>query len=130
MGHPTAPSAPKSTFAICDTGYMPTVEETSPKSVKVNVTAGTGMDIDWKDGHHSHYSFQYLRDACPCALCNDDRVRENREPGQPRAIATGHAADVQIRSEAGGNRRSGQVRDPLHLERWSRARHLLMGISA
>ncbi len=79
---------------------MPTVEETSPKSVKVNVTAGTGMDIDWKDGHHSHYSFQYLRDACPCALCNDERVRENREPGQPEAIATGHAADVQSRSEA------------------------------
>jgi DUF971 family protein len=42
-----------------------------PKSVKVNVTTGTGMDIEWKDGHRSSYSFAYLRDACPCALCDE-----------------------------------------------------------
>jgi len=54
-----------------------------PKSVKVNVTSGTGMDVEWKDGHVSTYSFPYLRDACPCALCNEERQKEGRKPGDP-----------------------------------------------
>ena len=53
-----------------------------PKSVKVNLTAGTGMDIEWTDGHRSHYVFSYLRDACPCALCNEEREKAGREPGE------------------------------------------------
>ncbi len=53
-----------------------------PKSVKVNLTTGTGMDIEWADGHHSHYSFVYLRDACPCALCNEEREKAARKPGE------------------------------------------------
>jgi DUF971 family protein len=60
---------------------MPPVAD--PKSVKVNVTAGTGMEIEWKDGHRSAYSFQWLRDACPCALCVEAREKEGRQPGQP-----------------------------------------------
>jgi DUF971 family protein len=61
---------------------MPAVPPTAPdpKSVKVNMTSGTGVDIDWKDGHQSHFSFPYLRDACPCALCDDERKKEDREP--------------------------------------------------
>ena len=39
-----------------------------PKSVKVNLSMGTGVDIEWKDGHVSHYPFVFLRDACPCAF--------------------------------------------------------------
>jgi len=59
-----------------------------PKSVKVNLTTGTGVDIEWSDGHRSHYSFVYLRDACPCALCNEEREKSNRKPGQaPKAAA-------------------------------------------
>src|SRR5512142_3397981 len=54
-----------------------------PKSVKVNVSTGNGMDIEWKDGHKSHYTFQYLRDACPCAMCDDARNKEGRLPGDP-----------------------------------------------
>ena len=60
-----------------------------PAKVKVHLTEGTGMDIEWKDGHHSPYSFQFLRDARPCALCNDERVKENREPGEPKPNAPG-----------------------------------------
>ena len=52
-----------------------------PKSVQVNVTAGTGMDIAWKDGHQSHFSFQWLRDACPCALCDEERSGSGRAIG-------------------------------------------------
>ncbi len=40
------------------------------------------MDIEWKDGHQSHYPFTFLRDACPCALCNEEREKAGREPGQ------------------------------------------------
>jgi DUF971 family protein len=54
-----------------------------PKSVKVNKTTGTGIDIEWKDGHRSVYSFPFLRDACPCALCNEEREKDGRQPGDP-----------------------------------------------
>jgi len=53
-----------------------------PKSIKVNLTAGTGVEIEWKDGHLSRYTFPFLRDACPCALCDDEREKSGREPGQ------------------------------------------------
>ena len=61
----------------------------SPKSVQVNVSTGTGVDIEWSDGHQSHYSFQYLRDACPCALCEDERAQQGREPGDAPKTAPG-----------------------------------------
>src|SRR5262249_57531238 len=53
------------------------------KSVKVNVTTGSGMDIEWDDGHRTHYSFQWLRDACPCATCTEERNNHERRPGEP-----------------------------------------------
>jgi len=60
-----------------------------PKSVMVNLTAGTGMDIEWKDGHRSSYSFVFLRDACPCAMCEEERSKAHREPGEPPKPAPG-----------------------------------------
>jgi DUF971 family protein len=54
-----------------------------PKSVKVNVTTGTGVEIEWKDGHQSAYSFPFLRDACPCATCKEERDKDGRQPGDP-----------------------------------------------
>jgi DUF971 family protein len=60
-----------------------------PKSVKVGLTIGSGVDIEWKDGHRSHYSFIFLRDACPCALCDDERARSGRKPGEPPKTAAG-----------------------------------------
>ncbi len=66
---------------------MPRVAD--PKSVEVNITKGTGVDIEWRDGHRSTYSFQVLRDACPCALCDDERNRTGREPGEPPRAAAG-----------------------------------------
>ena len=56
---------------------------TDPKSVNVNLSAGEGVDIEWEDSHKSQYSFAFLRDACPCALCDDERRKSGREPGQP-----------------------------------------------
>jgi DUF971 family protein len=57
--------------------------------VKVNVTTGTGMEIEWKDGHYSSYSFPFLRDACPCALCDEERAKTGRKPGDPPKLAPG-----------------------------------------
>jgi DUF971 family protein len=54
-----------------------------PASIKVHKTSGTTMEIAWKDGHQSTYTFTYLRDACPCATCNEARQKAHREPGQP-----------------------------------------------
>lgn len=62
---------------------------TDPKSVKVNLTTGTGVDIEWKDGHLSHYGFIYLRDACPCALCEDERGKAGLKPGQSPKLSPG-----------------------------------------
>ncbi|HXJ17370.1 MAG TPA: DUF971 domain-containing protein [Candidatus Polarisedimenticolia bacterium] len=47
-----------------------------PVSVKVHVTTGEGVEITWSDGHVSRYDFPYLRDHCPCAICNDERMKK------------------------------------------------------
>jgi len=60
-----------------------------PKSVVIHLTTGTGMEIEWKDGHRSAYTFAYLRDACPCALCKDERSQAGREDGEPPKLAPG-----------------------------------------
>ncbi|HZR64504.1 MAG TPA: DUF971 domain-containing protein [Terriglobales bacterium] len=54
-----------------------------PKSVKVHLTTGKGVEIEWKDGHLSSYTFPFLRDACPCAMCNEERQNSGRKPGEP-----------------------------------------------
>jgi len=35
----------------------------------IAISKSKGIQIDWKDGHHSSYSLGYLRDECPCATC-------------------------------------------------------------
>jgi DUF971 family protein len=35
----------------------------------IAISKSKGIDIDWKDGHHSHYDLSYLRENCPCATC-------------------------------------------------------------
>jgi DUF971 family protein len=62
-------------------------QSADPKSVKVHLTTGTGVDVEWSDGHQSHYSFSFLRNACPCALCNEEREKSGREPGEPPKTA-------------------------------------------
>jgi DUF971 family protein len=62
---------------------------TDPKSVKVHLSTGAGVDIEWNDGHRSHYSFAFLRDACPCAMCNDEREKAGRRPGEAQKTTPG-----------------------------------------
>jgi DUF971 family protein len=60
-----------------------------PASVKVHVSSGAGVDITWADDHSSHYDFAYLREECPCAMCNDERQKK----------ALGQQKDMQLKKE-------------------------------
>jgi DUF971 family protein len=53
----------------------------SPLKVRVDKTGGTGMEIDWRDGHSSAWNFAWLRAACPCATCHEERDADGRDPG-------------------------------------------------
>ena len=57
----------------------------TPEKVRVLLTEGKGMEIDWADGHRSAWSFAWLREACPCATCVEGRKLEGRKAGQPKA---------------------------------------------
>jgi DUF971 family protein len=59
----------------------------TPDKVRVKITEGTGLEIDWQDGHRSAWGFAWLRDACPCATCIDERKAQGRKAGQPKAKA-------------------------------------------
>ena len=56
----------------------------TPSKVRVLKTEGTGVEIDWEDGHHSQWNFAWLRNACPCATCVEERLNQKREPGEPK----------------------------------------------
>ena len=56
----------------------------TPEKVRVLLSEGKGLEIDWQDGHKSAWTFTWLRDACPCATCNEERTNEGRKPGQPK----------------------------------------------
>jgi DUF971 family protein len=68
--------------------YKPRVGN-DPRSVVIHLTTGTGMEIEWKDGHRSVYTFAFLREACPCALCEDERGKSGRKPGEAAKLAPG-----------------------------------------
>lgn len=56
----------------------------TPEKVRVLITEGKGLEIDWADGHRSAWGFAWLRSACPCATCNDERGQQGRKLGQPK----------------------------------------------
>ncbi len=88
------PAPTPARVTVCDTEPMqsplqaPTAA-TDPKSVKVNLSTGTGVDIEWADGHVSHYGFVFLRDACPCAMCEEERAKDGRRRGDAPRLAPG-----------------------------------------
>ncbi|MFQ5662825.1 MAG: gamma-butyrobetaine hydroxylase-like domain-containing protein [Terriglobia bacterium] len=53
---------------------MPDDPRTEPVSIKVLLTTGEGVAVEWRDGHQSRYTFPYLRDRCPCATCREQRA--------------------------------------------------------
>ena len=59
-------------------------EAIRPAKVRVDKTGGSGVTIEWRDGHVSAWPFAWLRHACPCATCHEAREAEDRAPGVPR----------------------------------------------
>lgn len=62
-------------------------EAVTPVKVRVQQSTGEGLEIEWKDGHRSRWTFAWLRNACPCATCVEERGAEGREPGEAKAKA-------------------------------------------
>lgn len=60
----------------------------TPEKVRVLLTSGKGLEIDWTDGHRSAWTFAWLRNACPCATCIEERKLEGRKTGQAKAKPT------------------------------------------
>jgi DUF971 family protein len=56
----------------------------TPLKVRVKKSEGTGVEIDWRDGHKSSWNFRWLRDACPCATCHEEREKSGRPPGEAK----------------------------------------------
>jgi DUF971 family protein len=84
MSHEGIRIAPKESESTEPERPLPRIAIT-PEKVRVLLTEGKGMEIDWADGHKSAWSFAWLRDACPCATCVDERKNEGRKTGQPKA---------------------------------------------
>ena len=89
FGHIRGPSGQRAilkNMALPD--FTPRVGN-DPKSVVIHLTTGKGLEIEWKDGHKSKYTFAFLREACPCALCEDERGKAGRKPGEAAKLAPG-----------------------------------------
>ena len=67
---------------------LPLDNRKKPASVKVHVSTGAGVDITWEDDHASHYDFLYLREQCPCALCDDERKKKKAGLGASVGLGT------------------------------------------
>ena len=46
----------------------------------IAISKSSGIKIDWKDGHTSEYTLEYLRDKCPCAACTGAHGTPPRQP--------------------------------------------------
>jgi DUF971 family protein len=58
-----------------------TMIETLHEPEHIAISKSKGIQIDWKDGHHSKYSLGYLRDECPCATCTGAHGTEPQKSG-------------------------------------------------
>jgi DUF971 family protein len=59
----------------------------------IAISKSRGINIDWKDAHHSTYELVYLRDHCPCAGCTgahgtEPRPKTGVQPGNPFQMYT------------------------------------------
>ena len=71
--------------------------EFKPLSLK---REGEGLRIEWSDGASTFAAWRALRNACPCATCNDER----NKPANPfrvlseKEVAAGPPAPVSMKA--------------------------------
>ena len=91
-------SAEEAKQAAGEEQKMP-VDAVTPKRVRVDKSGGTGMEIDWKDGHQSAWNFAWMRNACPCATCHEERLATGRAVGaakeKPKTLLVMYEAPVR-----------------------------------
>jgi len=54
-----------------------TQQQKTPTNIEVDIKQSE-VRITWADGHQSSYTLDYLRQICPCAICNE--MRRNEDP--------------------------------------------------
>ena len=81
----------------------PVDQRKKPLTIKIHVSSGAGVDITWADNHASHYDFAYLREECPCAMCNDERMKK----------AAGQEKDLQLKKENSAHAAAQPLSSPL-----------------
>lgn len=70
-----------------------------PKNI---ATIGEELAIAWDDGHESYFKFEYLRQACPCAVCRGETdVRGHLHKPVPRPM-TPQSFDLAQITPVGG----------------------------
>ncbi|MDX1962243.1 MAG: DUF971 domain-containing protein [Pirellulales bacterium] len=47
----------------------------TPTPIAVSRTESGGLQISWSDGAEKRYTIRGLREACPCAHCQTERLR-------------------------------------------------------
>lgn len=62
----------------------------------VDISKSSGVDIEWKDGHKSHYDLQYLRDHCPCAMCTNKETHAPAAGPKPSAVLPMYKARTKL----------------------------------
>lgn len=62
--------------------------ETQAEPEHIAISKSKGIQIDWKDGHHSQYSLAWLRDHCPCASCTGAHGTEPQRSNYSQPAAT------------------------------------------
>jgi DUF971 family protein len=50
-----------------------------PVDLTINRSASR-LEVEWADGHKSSYPLAWLRAACPCASCLDERRQAESDP--------------------------------------------------
>ena len=63
----------------------PTLTQDQTRLVDVALVGAYAIQITWGDGHATgYYSYQLLRERCPCAECARDREQRHQDHGGDR----------------------------------------------
>ena len=75
---------------------MPDANPIRPTSLRRD---GDGLRIDWADGISTFATFRHIRANCPCATCNEERLKpaDPFKVLKPQEVAAGPPAPTAMR---------------------------------